>query len=111
MQSGEFANFTCTVGCTDYVEWLLEGYTEQITNVCSASQSGLTVCKETTAQCDETAGITNYIETLHVMVANAMETPATVAVQCASISNTFDPTAEQCIPSHAFSRFAVLSGT
>ncbi len=105
---GEWAEFTCSVACSHSIDWYVEGYLGDITDVCSATNNGMMVCKVVTQSCSSTTSTFGYIETLRVLAKPELAS-SNIAVQCAAVSRSA-PTSNNCPPFLAYSRYALLSG-
>ncbi len=105
----EWAEFTCSVSCSHSIDWYLEGYQGDITEICSEANDEMTMtaCKQVNQTCSSITSTEDYTETLHVSASQEFA-GSSIAVQCAAISHTLSP--DNCPPFLVYSRFALLSG-
>ena len=111
VQPGEWGNFTCSVACTHFVDWYVEGFeTGEISRTCSETLSDQTACMETVQPCASQTSTAEFVSRLRVLATNEFA-GMNIAVQCSAIAHTFPSPSDPCPPPYlSFSRFSSLRG-
>lgn len=108
MRPGEWGNFSCSVACTHAIDWYVEGYAHDITALCTETRDGMMVCRQRITDLQNCDSRGRYTEMLYIMAGEAVQSQR-IAVQCGATSRSL-PTADDCPPYLAYSRYAFLNG-
>ena len=107
---GLWAEFNCTMACTHSIDWYMEGYRGDVSEICTTmfEKENVNVCKESVQPCQDLTGIHGYTGTLRVLVTEEMA-GSSIAVQCGGVAMIFS--GEECPPSSVYSFIGYLTGT
>ena len=95
------------MACTHDIDWFVEGYQTDITEMCSDTRNNMMVCTQTTQECTQSS-TTGFSKQLSLLAKDEIS-GSKIAVQCVAVSRTYTP-GETCIPFIEYSRFAFLNG-